>query len=154
MTLHKTNAQVFIDELNHVAHEFTRQNVDILILRVQQQSNGYDCGPFTVDNLVRLAQTDLNTIDELEAILYKSVNVDEIELREEHKMFDLMPEEYRGSSVWPINVFIEPGGVGTDESVNVSGGYQDDNDLSLSGEQHFVISFSYFSGIQLSEVKF
>ncbi len=143
--VHEPNARRFIDELNHVVNELTGQNADILVLRVQQQANCYDCGPFTVDNLVRLAQTDLNNIEELEAILYRPVTGNAIALREEHEMLDdhLVPE-YIGGSVPQSNVFIEPGGVDMEEFAgNVFGVYSVDNGLSLS-EQSLLGDVSLF----------
>jgi hypothetical protein len=110
------NALVLRDALNNATNAFPGHNVEILVLSVQQQANSYDCGPFTVDNLVILAQTDLNTIEELEGILYRPETGNAIELREEHEaLYDLTPEEYEVDFVGQANVLAEPGDTGIGE---------------------------------------
>ncbi len=50
------NAIAFVQMLQTATFAFNRSAPNIIDLRLPQQQNGDDCGPFTVDNLVRLAE--------------------------------------------------------------------------------------------------
>ena len=52
------NAVLFIQVITDITNRLSNSTgtVDVLDISSRQQSNGYDCGPFTVDNLERLAR--------------------------------------------------------------------------------------------------
>lgn len=50
------NVEAFTGVIRDVANAVTHGAPDIIDLQLRQQGNGIDCGPFTVDNLIRIAR--------------------------------------------------------------------------------------------------
>ncbi len=68
------NAIRFVGHLQEITRELNPENPNPLIqvIQVRQQDNDNDCGPFTVDNLIRLAQENLDnlTTEQITQLLY------------------------------------------------------------------------------------
>lgn len=85
------NAALFVQAIQQGAEIFTPgRPPEIIDLRLRQQTNGRDCGPFTVDNLVRLARNaaDLDNLDRegivAREILQQPITGNADDIRREH----------------------------------------------------------------------